>query len=639
MADNFKIGASLALDGEAEFKKAISDVNKDLTVLGSEMGKVTAEFYDNAKSMDSLTAKSEVYNKQIAEQKNKIVLLNTALEDAKTQYGENSNQVKDWQIKLNNAEKQLAKTESQLKQNDAALENYNRSQIEAARNTDEYKASQDRLGKAFDVVKIAALAVAASIVALTAKALESADEMQALSDKTGLTAERLQELQYIGSNLGVELTTITGAQAKLTKSMAAAEKGTGSQAEAFAKLGINVTDANGNLRSAQTVMTEAFGALQGTANETERNALAMAIFGKSAMELNPLISAGADGLKALSDEAGTSGAVMSNEAVAGLDSFGDSMENVRSALVGKFGEAFAQFAPQLTDLSTEVKAIDFAPIMTGFTWVIDNGKIITKVIVGITAAFVACKVAVLAATAATEIHNAILVASALASGGLTAATTALTAATGSKTAAILVASTAMLAHNIATAAMSVAHGVASAAIGIATAAQWAFNAALTANPIGVVIVALGLLGAAIYAIVKYWDQVTAAIEKAWNWLKKWNNASSATKNSATSANSYTSTLKNLQGYASGTSFATPGVHWVGENGPELVNFKGGENVLNATDSAKIAALVNGISTAVGSASQTGGTYIINLQVGEKTLAQVLFDPLREVATQRGVAIA
>ena len=75
MAGKMKIGAGLALSGEKEFKKAISGINKDLAVLGSEMGKVTAQFGSNANSVDSLKAKSEVYNKQIEEQKKKIETL------------------------------------------------------------------------------------------------------------------------------------------------------------------------------------------------------------------------------------------------------------------------------------------------------------------------------------------------------------------------------------------------------------------------------------------------------------------------------------------------------------------------------------------------------------------------------------
>ena len=108
------IGAGITLDGEADFKKAVAEINKSIGVLGSEMRKVSAEFDNNADSMASAAAKSDVYKKQMDEQRKKIDVTRAALADAAREYGENSRQVKDWQIKLNNAEAQLKKTENAL---------------------------------------------------------------------------------------------------------------------------------------------------------------------------------------------------------------------------------------------------------------------------------------------------------------------------------------------------------------------------------------------------------------------------------------------------------------------------------------------------------------------------------------------
>ena len=109
-----KIGAILALDGEKEFKSAIKGVNKDLTLLGSEMKKVTSEFGTNAKSLESLTSKQEVFSRRAEEQAKKIDIIKQALENAKKEYGENSDQVRNWQIQLNNAEADLNKTKNSI---------------------------------------------------------------------------------------------------------------------------------------------------------------------------------------------------------------------------------------------------------------------------------------------------------------------------------------------------------------------------------------------------------------------------------------------------------------------------------------------------------------------------------------------
>lgn len=214
-------------------------------------------------------------------------------------------------------------------------------------------------------ITVPVAAAVTGLGALIAKSVGTADEIQRLSDVSGMSSEQLQKLQYAGSALGVELDTITGAQAKLTKSMSAASDGTGSQADAFAALGISVLDSNGNMRDANTVMMEAFDALNGVGNETERDALSMALFGKSAMELNPLIKAGSAGLKELTDEASKNGAVMSNEAIAGLDTFGDTIDAIKLSIMGTVGTMAAQFVPGLQSLA-QLFQENVLPAIAGF---------------------------------------------------------------------------------------------------------------------------------------------------------------------------------------------------------------------------------------------------------------------------------
>lgn len=365
-------GLKVGVEGEAEFKKQIREIDDSLKLMGAELKSVASEYDKNDKSAKNLTAQSEVLTREIDAQKNKLGLLKDKLAAAKTEYGENDEKTQELQKSVYNATTALNKMERQLDDNTKSIKEFGAQQIKAAKDSEEFKNAQEKLKGAFNAVKIAVAAVGASIAGFAVAALNSADELQKLSDTTGLTAERLQELQYAGNNLGVELTTITGAQAKLTKSMAAAQKGTGDATKAFQTLGISVVDGNGQLRDAKTVMAEAFSALNNVGNETERDALAMQIFGKSAMEMNPLIKAGGDELNRLAKEARESGAVMSNEAVAGLDSFGDAVGNMKTALTGKFGEAFAELAPTLTEFTDKIKNIDITPLVSALQWVIDN---------------------------------------------------------------------------------------------------------------------------------------------------------------------------------------------------------------------------------------------------------------------------
>lgn len=162
---------------------------------------------------------------------------------------------------------------------------------------------------------------------------KAADKLTKLSTVTGISTERLQELQYAGAKLDIELETITGAQSKLIRAMNAANDGTKAQKEAFEKLGVAIVDSNGNLRDSNIVFNEAITALGKMENPTQRDALALELFGRSALELNPLIKAGADELARLTEEAHKNGAVLSGEAVKALDNYNDSLEALKLSLV------------------------------------------------------------------------------------------------------------------------------------------------------------------------------------------------------------------------------------------------------------------------------------------------------------------
>jgi len=94
MADNF--GLKIGLEGEKEFKKALSDINSSFKVLGSEMKLVESQFSSNEDSVASLTEKNKVLDKEIEAQKQKIEMLKSALDNAATSFGENDRRTQNW---------------------------------------------------------------------------------------------------------------------------------------------------------------------------------------------------------------------------------------------------------------------------------------------------------------------------------------------------------------------------------------------------------------------------------------------------------------------------------------------------------------------------------------------------------------
>lgn len=118
------IGVGLKVDGEKEFKQAISDINREVKLLTNEMKLVTETFKGNAQSQDALREKSRVLNEQIDKQNEKIRKLQEALDNAKEEYGENSRQAQNWQNSLLIAQTQLAKYNNELEDVTRQLDEY-----------------------------------------------------------------------------------------------------------------------------------------------------------------------------------------------------------------------------------------------------------------------------------------------------------------------------------------------------------------------------------------------------------------------------------------------------------------------------------------------------------------------------------
>ena len=91
----------IELNGEKEFRDAVGEIDKSLKVLRSEMRLVAVQFDDNADSLDALTESNDVLNRQILTQKEKIEMLQAALKNAATRYGEADERTKKWQTDLN----------------------------------------------------------------------------------------------------------------------------------------------------------------------------------------------------------------------------------------------------------------------------------------------------------------------------------------------------------------------------------------------------------------------------------------------------------------------------------------------------------------------------------------------------------
>jgi len=372
------ISTNFVLGGEKEYRQAISNINAGMKVLDSEMKLAQSRFEDQADSVEALTAKNDVLERQISTQREKIATLRQALEQAAQTYGEGSEKTMRWQTSLNNAEAELNKMNSQLDNNRRKMEE----QVEQTEELDEKTAglgseisgiasklgfdvpsavtdamaSFDKMGNSSVALKNWILALVAAIVALvkglesvTKGAGEAADELGTLSMQTGLTVEELQEFQYASELIDVSVDTLQGSLTKLTNNMQDARDGSGSAAEAFETLRVKVQGADGELRNAKDVFYEVIDALGDVQNSTERDALAMDIFGRSAQDLNPLIVQGSEKLQDFAAEARSTGYVLDELSVTKLAKVDDSFKRLQSTYETMQKKLAVEFAPYVVD--------------------------------------------------------------------------------------------------------------------------------------------------------------------------------------------------------------------------------------------------------------------------------------------------
>ena len=105
------IGATITLKGEAQYKKALSDIAQGQKVMRSELELVTARFDGQEKSVQGLTAKHDVLERTLNGERERINTLRAALEKSDATYGEADKRTQNWQIQLNKAEANAAKLE------------------------------------------------------------------------------------------------------------------------------------------------------------------------------------------------------------------------------------------------------------------------------------------------------------------------------------------------------------------------------------------------------------------------------------------------------------------------------------------------------------------------------------------------
>ena len=370
------ISTKFTISGEKEYKQALSEIGNGMRVLDSEMRKVQSAYAKNADSVESLAAQNDVLERKISSQTEKIEYLKAALQQSAEKYGESDKRTMQWQTSLNNAEAELNKLNNKLDENKEKIEESGKEtgnlgdvvsgltekfgiklpegMQKSMNSMGSLNASSVKIAGGFAALAIAIAKAEKALVSMTKESAAFADNIITLSMQTGQTTEQLQEFSYATELIDVSVDTLQGSLTKLTNNMQDTINGTGNAKASFEALGISVTDADGNMRSANDVFYETIDALGDVKNETERDAMAMDIFGRSAQDLNPLIIQGSDTLKAYAQEAHNVGYVLNNEELSALGAVDDAYQRLQKSQEGAKNQLSAEFAPYLTEFYEKI---------------------------------------------------------------------------------------------------------------------------------------------------------------------------------------------------------------------------------------------------------------------------------------------
>ena len=373
------INTKFTLSGEKEYKEALSQIGNGMRVLDSEMRKVSSAYAGNATSVEALTAKNDVLERKISTQTERIETLKAALQQSAEKYGEADKRTMQWQASLNDAEANLNKLNSEFDENKKKIEESGEgltglgdivnglTQKFGVQLPDSMKttmngmtglnASSLAIVGGFTAMAAAIVKAEKALISMTKEAASSADDILTLSSVTGMTTGSVQELNYMADLTDVSLDRIKDSLKETTNKMQEAATGTGAAYEAYQRLGVEITNADGSMRSAQDVFYDTIDALGEMKNQAERDALAMDLMSESAQELNPIIELGGDKLREYAQEAHDMGYVLDNDALKSLQAVDDAYARLQNTQEGVKNQLSAEFAPYLEEFYGDVTAM------------------------------------------------------------------------------------------------------------------------------------------------------------------------------------------------------------------------------------------------------------------------------------------
>lgn len=348
MADRVK-GITIELNGDVtKLNKALSSTNTQIRNTQTALRDVDKLLKLDPTNITLLEQRQRLLAQAVEETRKKLTTLREAERQAQEQFA----QGKISQEQYDALQREIIATERELKNLEKAASNSNARVQQLAAATEQISQKTGEFAEKTRGLSLAAAGVVTALAGAAYSSVTLADDLNSLAKQTGFSTEELQKMQYASALVDVEMETITGAAAKLKRQMTSTSTGVTS---AFNQLNVATRDANGNLRNSTDVFWDVVQALGEVSDETERDVLAMELFGKSADELAGIVDDGGAALRSLGQEAKDAGLILSQDTLDGLSAVNDKIDTLKAQAQAILAESGAKvieaFLPLIEDLA------------------------------------------------------------------------------------------------------------------------------------------------------------------------------------------------------------------------------------------------------------------------------------------------
>lgn len=338
MADRIK-GITIEIGGDTtKLQSALKQVNSASKSTAAALRDVNNLLKFNPGNTELLRQKQQLLGNQINNTKEKLDELKRAQEQmdaagvdkTSEQYMALQREIIDTEGYLKNLEKEMKQFGSVGAQQIAAV----------GGKMKELGGKVEEAGRKLRGISAAAAGALTGLVGLGYKAVQNADDLNTMAKQTGFTTAELQKMKYASDLVDVSLEDITQAARKMKAKMDPAN-------ETFQRLEVSVTDADDQLRSTNEVFFDTIAALAGIENETERDQIAMELFGKSADQLAGIIDDGGTAFKEYGQQAEDLGLILSQDTLDALNETNDTVDKLKANISGSLAQMGADIASVL----------------------------------------------------------------------------------------------------------------------------------------------------------------------------------------------------------------------------------------------------------------------------------------------------